>query len=802
MTRRRGSKRRPEPSPESQPETVTAPLAETDFHDPKELNEPQSPERRRPCKRIAGVRKSPRMKKRLRSEKTRRSEAHESEDPEQSSRDQHMSAPTFREGSNTRETESVHGGAYMHDPSRIPLSTALDDSRVVRNVGTTDTAGDPRHSTDREMRAKSGRSYHRASPPASSRPPGTSHPPLQRDNRIVSSINIDEEPHRNQEITRRRSEPSPLSSRDNITSERHSLPRKAVSRLPQKMSEASSVASRGQLNEPVVISRTRKSSDEEIIAMRDPDYDRQMHMRAHPNQQNLPVSASRPPSNSNDGESASKEKSNENLVLMGKLAFAQRKELDMEETISDQEKLIRQLRLEKSGLFLTITEKNKTISRLERELAALNEAFDMQAHKSSRRSKAPGKGKIPDELQPYMSIVLAMEKELSTNAELETKELELARSDGVRIRCWLGRADTVQVGFGLLPGKRHSEEEIMPMCPIDLAERNGFYTPSGPSHEILYDLAKEVLNRPHYRPLYRGEDRKTCTKTISRSPYMLGKFRRFTNDRVSNRKRLLKDKFVELLGYNLISVRNIEKLSPSEKERRLEQVKELQSKLLAKEDPSSWRMLPFNQLKFSGADLPPEPAEPEYAPDVLFQNSIGPQLVRSLFGFNPNHCPGTLDSSTLYLARLDAWIYTSVKLLNHQARKGGETQKIFQETFASVVVKAVLSLIREIRTVVSCNLQEELVRKETDNGRADDSSQERSWRFATSVRKMPRKNMYYLNVHPLWFHDNITSRLGNVRDAYIGWCNIEDSFFQEFIQEGEPLQQGSGDSFQIPRTTE
>ena len=117
-------------------------------------------------------------------------------------------------------------------------------------------------------------------------------------------------------------------------------------------------------------------------------------------------------------------------------------------------------------------------------------------------------------------------------------------------------------------------------------------------------------------------------------------------------------------------------------------------------------------------------------------------------------------------------------------------------------MKAVLSLIREIRTVVSCNLQEELVRKETDTGRADDPSQERSWRFATSVRKMPRKNMFYLNVRSLWFHDNITSRLGNVRDAYIGRCNIEDSFFQEFIQEGEPLQQGSGDSDQIRRTTE
>ena len=491
MARRRGSRRRPEPSPESQPKTVTAPLAETHFHDPKE---PQSPERRRSCKRIAGVRKLPRIKKRLRSEKTRRSEAHESQDLEQSLRDQHMSALTFREGSNTRETESLHGADYMHDPSRIPRSTALDDSRVVRNVGNTDTAGDPRHSTDREMRAKSGLSYHRASPPASSHPPGTSHLPLQPDNRIVGSINIDEEPHRNQEIIRRRSEPSPLSSRDNITSERNSLPRKAVSRIPQKMSEASSVASRGQLNEPVVISRTRKSPDAEMIARRDPDHDRQMHMRAHPNQQNLPVSASRPPSNSNDGESASKEKSNEKLVLMGKLVSAQRKELDMEETISDQEKLIHQLRLEKSGLFLTITEKDKTISRLERKLTALNEAFDMQAHKFSRCSKTPGKGKIPDELQPYMSIVLAMEKELSTNAELETKELELARSDGVRIRCWLGRADTVQVGFGLLPGQRHSEEGIMPMCPIDLAERNGFDTPSGPSHEILMILRKKSLS--------------------------------------------------------------------------------------------------------------------------------------------------------------------------------------------------------------------------------------------------------------------------------------------------------------------
>ena len=89
-----------------------------------------------------------------------------------------------------------------------------------------------------------------------------------------------------------------------------------------------------------------------------------MHMRAHPNHQNLPVSASMSPSILIDGESASREKRNEKLVLMGKLASAQREELDMEETINDQEKLIRQLRLEKSGLFLTIIGRDKTIFAL------------------------------------------------------------------------------------------------------------------------------------------------------------------------------------------------------------------------------------------------------------------------------------------------------------------------------------------------------------------------------------------------------------------------------------------------------
>ena len=169
---------------------------------------------------------------------------------------------------------------------------------------------------------------------------------------------------------------------------------------------------------------------------------------------------------------------------------------------------------------------------------------------------------------------------------------------------------------------------------------------------------------------------------------------------------------------------------------------------------------------------------------------IVPQFLRSFFGFDPNHCPGTLDSTILYLARLYAWIYTSIKLLNHRGKKGGDTPKIFQDTFAVFLNKAVLSIIQQIWEVVSFSTQEELDEKETETGTSENAAIESTWRESTIVRVMPGKEQFYLCVSPVWFKDHISRRLGSVRDAYIGWCDLDGSFFNEFVHEECTMSEG------------
>ena len=166
-------------------------------------------------------------------------------------------------------------------------------------------------------------------------------------------------------------------------------------------------------------------------------------------------------------------------------------------------------------------------------------------------------------------------------------------------------------------------------------------------------------------------------------------------------------------------------------------------------------------------------------------------MIRFFFGFDPNHCPGTLDSTILYLARLDAWIYTSIKLLNHRTKKGGDTQKTFQDTFAVFLNNAVLSIIQQIREFVSFSTQEELDKKETETGTSENAAVVSTWRESAIVRVMPEKEHFYLWVNPVWFKDHISRRLGNVRGAYIGWCDLDGSFFNEFVHEEMPIPKKS-----------
>ena len=90
------------------------------------------------------------------------------------------------------------------------------------------------------------------------------------------------------------------------------------------------------------------------------------------------------------------------------------------------------MRYEKSGLHLTITKQEKIISALEREVAALKGAMDLESHRSSRRRSSTKKGKkavLEDELKAFRPVVFAMEKDLSFNVDQETKELTIVDSE-------------------------------------------------------------------------------------------------------------------------------------------------------------------------------------------------------------------------------------------------------------------------------------------------------------------------------------------------------------------------------------
>ena len=116
------------------------------------------------------------------------------------------------------------------------------------------------------------------------------------------------------------------------------------------------------------------------------------------------------------------------------------------------------MRYEKSRLHLTITKQEKIISALEREVAALKSAMDLESHRSSQRRSSTTKGKkavLEDELKVFRSVVFAMEKDLSFNVDQETKELTIVDSEDDNTdetRCWIGRGDLVNFGAGLVQG--------------------------------------------------------------------------------------------------------------------------------------------------------------------------------------------------------------------------------------------------------------------------------------------------------------------------------------------------------------
>ena len=454
--------------------------------------------------------------------------------------------------------------------------------------------------------------------------------------------------------------------------------------------------------------------------------------------------------------------------------------------IEEQDLEIRELRRDRSALILTVNTTQEKITEKDREIETLKASVQLSRAKSSRNrsslSNSRRKGKIGPEMAKFMSIVHTLEIDMPKLVEWEAGELEFYE-DG-HVRCWAGRAHEVPIGHGLL---NFGDQEYIPKCPFDLALTHDFHTSSGPVEEILEDAVRVLLEDPKWEKVFNEEDRRECIEQVPKCAYLQTSFRLTLNDRLSNKKRLVRDKFFGLLGYNLIAVRNVDKISHHDKTLRDGQIKELQEKLLhsvsGTVDTSYWRTASLNDLKYSDASI--DSFEKDLSKDVFFRNAIGPQILQAFLGYNPRKGSRAVDTTILFLARLDAWIMTCVKMLDKKTGRGGQRQRMFQEAFSEYLDISITSVLLDIRETVRSNAEDEMNRNESECGNPKSVPIHSSWRKATVVKKMPDRNQLYLSVLPEWFNKNISSMLGNVCDAFAGWCEFGGPYFQEFQIDGD-----------------
>ena len=126
---------------------------------------------------------------------------------------------------------------------------------------------------------------------------------------------------------------------------------------------------------------------------------------------------------------------------------------------------------------------------------------------------------------------------------------------------------------------------------------------------------------------------------------------------------------------------------------------------------------------------------------------------------------------------------TSIKLLLEKTSKGGHRQKLFQEAFNQFLDMSIVSVLSDIRASLASFAEEELTRGACETGvqgeEIIDDTQVPQQK-ATLVREMPGRGHYYICIRPEWFRQELTSVLGNIRDAYAGWCSMAKTYFKEF----------------------
>jgi len=250
---------------------------------------------------------------------------------------------------------------------------------------------------------------------------------------------------------------------------------------------------------------------------------------------------------------------------------------------------------------------------------------------------------------------------------------------------------------------------------------------------------------------------------------LLNRVRQCLSDTMSLRKRNARDALLQGLGYSLLHNRRERELGSTDT-LATQQMEELREKFGFTDpngtpDYSAWRMKPLRSLRFSGSSVEERSS---FVGDKMFGNSLSISVLQAFLGFTlQGDTDVPIDTTLLVVARLDAWIGTSVWCMEVAPRRGGPRIMEMKNKFR-VILPVCLSQVSDmIYSVLLSSARDETSRIHSGwNVR-----EENGHRLCTSMYQRSTDKRYVILATNGWFCEHITVRLGGVHDAFIAVSN-------------------------------
>lgn len=347
-------------------------------------------------------------------------------------------------------------------------------------------------------------------------------------------------------------------------------------------------------------------------------------------------------------------------------------------------------------------------------------------------------------------------------------------ADGTRHRDWLLQDISSRVwklsGNSSDVGRPMISTDIfhaVPVCPLEQVRNGGIFTSRYKNNESFVHNLLQVAIENDDPPLIPDSEQDHVLSNLEKMlmPLFNAKKRKLTSDL----KKRAKCHFLSVLGYSALG--RISSVSAEAEQRETE--RRVLATKLSREidgiiDPSWWRQASFAELRYS-EDY--EESE-DFQPDMIFKNSAAVLAFQTLRGYSFAEGEFVDDGTILSLARADAWITVSMKLMKEKRTKGGNTGSIYTNEFDTLLPTAAELILKKCRDVLKDKFEHDFL---IQSGRNNPFAVARE---GTRCFRMPHTKQIYLAVRSSVFASTFTKRLGGVLDCYVGKANDTESKFR------------------------